>query len=414
MNFSSKKYVYFAFIWHGFFLAITVAMLDLNTVFPTLITKLTGNKIVFGALYSVMLSVPLVFNVVFSHLLKKKTHKKKYLLLGMYLRGLSFLGMAVVTYYFALTNPSLTVLSFFFFVFLFSISAGFAGISYTDIIAKSVTKKERASLFSIKQFFSSSGAFLGGLIISRIFTFDTVFPTNFATSLFVGFIGLFIASLGFVFLNEKPSVIDEDNTYSLKEYIKAIPKTLKKDESFKYFIIVENITGFSIMILPFYMVFARESFNLGNEYIGIYLLVQTVGTIFSNIVWGIVANKLSSKHVVMICIILGGINPILALILSQTTPVYFGIIFFIIGFMISGRKVGFSPYLLDLTPNVKRVEYLGIRGSLNVLVVVLPLLAGVLITGLGFVPTFILVSVMMVVAFIILRRISDEQACEFC
>jgi len=36
------------FIWHGAFLALTMSMLDLNTVFPALISNLTESKIIFG------------------------------------------------------------------------------------------------------------------------------------------------------------------------------------------------------------------------------------------------------------------------------------------------------------------------------------------------------------------------------
>lgn len=411
---SSRKYVYFAFIWHGFFLAITVSMLDLNTVFPALITTLTSSRILFGLLYSVMLSVPLIFNVVFSHFLRHKKHKKAYLLFGIYLRSISFVGMALFTYYFAKTNPSLTLASYFIFVFLFSISAGFAGISYSDIIAKQLESKDRVKLYTIKQFFGSSGAFLGGLLIAQIFTTEILFPINYSISLLIGFVGLFIASLGFVFLKEPASIINDEPKISLKDYIKRIPGILKKDESFKYFIIVENLTGFSIMLLPFYMVLAKESFALDATFIGIYLIIQTVGTIFSNFLWGFLASKFNAKYIVGICIVLGGLNPILALILSNTTPYLFGIVFFMIGFMISGRKIGFEPYLLDIIPLSERVEYLGIRGSLNILVVILPLIAGILISFLGYTFTFILVAVMMFLSLTQLMKISNKQMDEFC
>ncbi|MBN2540416.1 MAG: MFS transporter [Bacilli bacterium] len=414
MQKSSKKYVYFAFIWHGFFLAITVSMLDLNTVFPALITTLTSSKIIFGLLYSVMLGVPLIFNVIFSHFLRRKKHKKIYLLLGMYLRSLSFLGMAIFTYLFANTHPELALGSYFLFVFLFSISAGFAGISYSDIVAKELESKDRVKLYTIKQFFGSSGAFLGGLLIARIFSLNFLFPTNYTISLAIGFVGLLIASIGFVFLKEPESVIREDASIPLKDYIKKIPTILKRDESFKYFIIVENLTGFSVMLLPFYMAFALETFSLDSAYIGIYLIIQTVGTILSNLLWGFLATKFNAKYIVGFCIALGGLNPILALILGFTNPIAYGIIFFIMGFMISGRKIGFEPYLLDIIPLNERVEYLGIRGSLNILVVILPLIAGILIDFAGYIPIFITVTVMMILALTQLMKISDRQIDEFC
>ncbi len=409
----SPYYVYFAFIWHGFFLALTVSMLDLNTVFPALVTTLTSSKVIFAAFYSIMLGVPLMFNVVFGHYLRNKTYKKKYLLLGIYLRGAAFLGMAYFTYYYSLNNPSLTLISFFVFVSLFSISAGFAGLSYTDIIAKTLTREKRLRLYTYKQFFSGSAAFMGGLLIAKIFSMGIAFPVNYTISLVIGTVGLFIASLGFVFLEEPASVVT-DNQESLKSFIKRIPKILKKDKSFKTFIVVENLAGFGIMILPFYMVFAKETFMIDDSYIGKYLITLTVGTIFSNIVWGLLSTKVNAKAIMRICITLGGLTPLLAVFLGTTSPEFFMIIFFIMGFMISGRRIGFEPFLLDIVPTEERVEYLGIRGSLNILKVVLPLVGALVINYFGFTTTFIMITLMMGVAAFLLGKISEKQIEELC
>ena len=136
-----KKRVYIIFLWHAFFLAITMSMIEFNTVFPSLISSLTGSKIIFGAIYSVMFGVPLIFNVMFGHYLSSKKFKKKYLLLGINLRAFSFLGMAFFTYKYANQNPSMVIISLFFLVFLFSFSGGFAGIVYTDLIVKFFKKR---------------------------------------------------------------------------------------------------------------------------------------------------------------------------------------------------------------------------------------------------------------------------------
>jgi MFS family permease len=90
------------------------------------------------------------------------------------------------------------------------------------------------------------------------------------------------------------------------------------------------------------------------------------------------------------------------------SPELFGLVFVIIGFNMSGRQVGFEPYLLDIAPARKRIEYLGVRGSLNLLVVILPLLGGVFISLAGYEMTFILVSVIMMVAFFMLKNMKER------
>lgn len=62
MNKQLKK-SYVIFIWHGFFLTLTISMIDFNTVFPSLISTLIDSKIIFGLLYSIMLGAPKLFNI---------------------------------------------------------------------------------------------------------------------------------------------------------------------------------------------------------------------------------------------------------------------------------------------------------------------------------------------------------------
>jgi len=397
---NNKKRVYVIFLWHAFFLAITMSMIDFNTVFPSLISSLTGSKIIFGAIYSVIFGVPLVFNAIFGHYLSSKEYKKKYLLLGINLRALSFLGMAFFTYKYANQNPITVVLSLFFWVFLFSFSGGFAGIVYTDLIGKFLKKGERGNLYSFKQFFSSVGFLIGGLIIAFAFNVSNVsYPNNYALILFMGFIGLLIASGAFWYIKEPPSKIEKQESFFV--FVKKIPTVLKSDKSFSRFILVENLTSFSLMILPFYIIYAQEVFD--TTLLSFYLFAIIGGSILSNIFWGIISKKFSSKKVVEVCIFLGALIPILSLSIGSLGPYYFSIIFVLVGFIRSGRVVGFDPYLLDIAPEKQRTCYLGIRGTLSLLTMVLPLLGGLFIELIGYSFTFGIVSLVMFISLLLLK-----------
>jgi len=399
----NTKRTYIIFIWHGAFLALTMSMLDFNTVFPALISNLTESKIIFGLLYSIMLGTPLVFNIILSSFMHVHRYKKKILLLGIYLRSFSFLGMAIFTWFFGKQFPLLVAASFFFWIFLFSISGGFAGMAYSDIIGKLVRKGKRGKLFASRQFAMTISSFLGGMIVLNIFTLHRIpFPYNYAIILIIGFSGLLVASIAFWFIKEPPSIIKDENKESFRLFIKKVPSILKKDTSFTRFIIVENMSSFSLMILPFYMLYAKDAFSIGETYVGRYLIFQTTGAILSNLLWGVISKKWGSKWVVRTCILIGGLVPILALILSKFGPNYYAIIFFLVGFLISGRPVGFESYLLDIAPSDDRIIYLGIRGTMNFFIILLPIVAGYFITYMGYHLTFIIVAVVMFAAFLLL------------
>jgi len=375
-------------------------MIEFNTVFPSLISSLTGSKIIFGAIYSIMFGVPLIFNVMFGHYLSSKKFKKKYLLLGINLRAFSFLGMAFFTYKYANQNPSMVIMSLFFWVFLFSFSGGFAGIVYTDLIGKFLKKGERGNLYAFKQFFSSVGFLIGGLIIAFAFNVSNVsYPNNYALILLMGFIGLLIASGAFWYVKEPPSKIEKQESFFV--FVKKIPTVLKSDKSFSRFILVENLTSFSLMLLPFYIIYAQEIFD--TTLLSFYLFAIIGGSILSNIFWGVISKKFSSKKVVEVCIFLGAIIPLLSLLIVSLGPYYFSIIFVLVGFIRSGRVVGFDPYLLDIAPEKQRTCYLGIRGTLSLLIMILPLLGGLFIELIGYSFTFGIVSLVMFISLLLLK-----------
>ena len=89
--------------------------------------------------------------------------------------------------------------------------------------------------------------------------------------------------------------------------------------------------------------------------------------------------------------------------LSKLGPDYYVIIFFLVGFLISGRAVGFESYLLDICPADNRIIYLGIRGTMNFLIVLLPIAGGIFISFMGYHLTFIIVAAVMFVAFLLLK-----------
>ncbi len=407
----SWKTIYGIFIWHGFFLALTKSMLDLNTIFPALVTSLVDSNTLFGFLYAIMLGVPFIFNIFFGHYLQSRTFKKPYLLTGVYLRSFSYLGMAIAVYFFAERAPALVLTSLFGWVFLFSFSGGFAGVSYADIIGKLVPRGRRGRLYASKQFASSVAMLVGGILIARIFSTEGMaYPVNYALILCIGSAGLLVASIAFWLIREPASEIAVLPKESFRTFLSKVPSMLRNDPVFLRFLIVENMASFSLMILPFYMIFARESFQIGQEYVGRYLLFQIIGMILSNVFWGVLSDRKGSKAVVRTCILIGGSIPIMAILIKGWGPDLYAVVFILIGFVMSGRRVGFEPYLLDLAPEEKRALYLGMNGTLNFSQVLLPVLGGVFIDLIGFQITFFVITGIMLCAFMLLGELKDHGA----
>ena len=82
----------------------------------------------------------------------------------------------------------------------------------------------------------------------------------------------------------------------------------------------------------------------------------------------------------------------------------------LIGSIRSGRIIGFDPYFLDIAPESKRTIYLGIRGTLSVLTIILPLIGGLFIELLGYTFTFSIVTIVMFISLFLLWGKSTEKS----
>jgi MFS family permease len=386
------------FVWHGFFLAVTMAMIEPNTVLPTLVSSLTTNTVLFGLMYSILLGAPLVFNLPFSLFQQRFARHRQFLLIGIYVRTLSFVAMALVVLRWAKTQPDLALLNMAFLILIFAASGGFAGLAYSDLIGRLIPTEQRPRLFAARQVVGGVGSLIGGLFLSWVFRpANLAFPLNYTISLLAGAGGLLLGALGFWFIREP--MVDTQATGTQRQtgtVIKpGIMTILRRDHGFRRFIIIENMSSFGLMLLPFYMVLIKNRFAGATDWIGVFIIAQTAGSIGSNLVWAWVARKFSPRLVIRLCMTMGGIIPLLALLFSMLGIGWFVLLFLMIGFVISGRNIGFEPYLLELAPAPQRILYLGIRGSLGILLAVLPLLGGLLIARIGFASAFILVATVM-------------------
>jgi MFS family permease len=384
---------------------MTMAMIEPNTVLPNFIGGLTTSPVAFGVMYSILLGAPSIFNLLFSRYLERFPHKKKFLLAGIYLRAASFLGMAVVTYFFASTRPLLTLVAFYALVLLFALSGGFASIAYADLVGKVLPSDKRPGMYASRQFVGGLAALLGGLLVARVFAPGVLpYPYDYALLMAVGFLGLMVAAFGFWSLKEPASEPAPAPAGPKVGMFRDALQILKKDRIFRNFILVENITSFSLMILPFYMLYVSRTFPDAQAWFGAYVLAQILGSLLSNFFWVFLSKRFGSTVVLRVCILTGAAIPLLAILLQPAGAAWYILVFLLVGFITSGRNMGFEPFLLDIAPENRRTAYIGISGSMNLLDVLLPVLGGIFIAQLGFIAAFVTVSVFMVVSFFLLRN----------
>ncbi len=387
-----KNLNYIAFLWHAILLSITATFTEVNTILPAMIIQVGGNEFHIGILTTIMVGIPLVAQLLFAGFLHSRPKKKPYLILGINLRVVALALMSITILSIARFTLTTALLLIYGELLLFTLSGAFAGVSYVDIIGKSFTPDIRRSLFLNKQIIASSGILISALMTREILR-RVGYSENYFTLFISATIALFIASAGFYILKE-PVGNDASTHPSLFTTLKSIPDRIKADLNLKNYIVVANMMGVGMVLLPFYVSFAKSRYSLEPELIGNLLLIQIGGMIISSFIWKILVRKRGFKGILYVLSGLSAALPFLAFFFGTYLPVSaYLMVFFLSGMVLSAQKVTAEAVLVEISSNEDRALYAGILGTFNLSVALLPLIAGILISRVGYIPLFVIAAI---------------------
>lgn len=394
-----------SFLWHAIFLALASNFMDIDTVIPAMLIQSGGTSFHLGILTAILLGGSSFFQLFFASYLSNKTYKKRYLLTAINLRIISLFVLSFLFFYSENIKSDLIILFIFIIISFFAISGSFANISYMDIFGKSVKAEKRKKFFTLKESITSIAVFISALIVRELFKrYD--YPSNYSLLFFIAALLLLITSLGFWQIKEKRSIIKTNK--GIISFFKQIPSEIKKNSNLKYYLVLINIFGLAISLLPFLILFAKENFELSGKMIGNFLVFRITGMVVSGMVFYRLAHKVNYKFMMQIASVVGALIPIVSLFLIQY-QFYYQFLFLLSGFFVSAYKISKNGILLEISNSENRARYTGISGAGDIVSMIFPLLAGVLISVFGFHIIFIIVSVIVFAGFFISTKLDCSE-----
>jgi MFS family permease len=286
--------------------------------------------------------------------------KMPYLLLAIYLRVASWGILAWLIFSIGDQQPNTLAWVLVVMLAVFYAGGGLGNIPYTDIIGKVIPANRRGAFFGGKEALAGPLA-IGAAFAARHILANVSYPNNYALLFALAAIGLAVASVGFLLMKEPPSPGGETGSVPWGEYWRQLRKASQR---IKILIVIELLTGFSLMALPFYVVFAREQVGAPVDAIGWYLLAQVSGGILANLFWARLVDREGSRKMLVFCAVVSTITPLLAILLSSQGWAALMVVFFLAGATFNGRKVGFQSALLELAPASERPTYAGVNAVL--------------------------------------------------
>jgi MFS family permease len=372
-------------LWHGAFLALGMALTQPTTVISAFVAELTGSTIWVGGLATVLTVGSALPQLFVARWMEPIVYKKPYLLGAIYLRALSWGTLAWLIYSIGGAQPITLAWILVGILTVFYAGGGIANIPFTEIIGKVIPPGRRGA------FFGGRGALAAPLSIGAAFAAREIlarveYPNNYALLFGLAALGLAIASLGFSVMKEPPSPVGERRVQPWREYWKQVAAA---SLLLKPLILAQLLTGFSLMALPFYVVYARENLGAPADSVGWFLLAQVLGGVLFNLIWARLVDRSGSRRMVFACALLSTVTPLLAVALTPLGWMAMLPVFFLAGATFNGRVVGFQSALLELAPPEERGTYAGLNEALILPVAFLSLLAGIFLQHWSYTALFL-------------------------
>ena len=284
-------------LWHGAFLALGMALTQPTTVIAAFVADLTGSTVWVGGLSTVLTVAGALPQLFVARLVESRPRKMPFLMLAIYLRVLSWGALAGLTYTIGDSRPRLLAWVLIGLLAIFYAGGGLGGVPYTDIIGKVIPQDRRGAFFGGKEALAGPLA-VGAALLARQILSDVAYPANYALLFALASLLLLVASLGFWLIREPPRADADGKTPSWREYGQQLLKSARR---LGMLIGVQLLTGFSLMVLPFYIVYARQELGAPPGAIGWFLLAQVLGGVLANLVWARLVDRYGSRRMLAMC-----------------------------------------------------------------------------------------------------------------
>ena len=398
---------------YGAFFTGGLAFSDPSTILPVFLGSFTDSKTLIGLSAAVMSTfggIGSLFPQLFiASKLESKVSKRPVLRIAITVRALCWGLLALITYWFGRSHPLGIVVALLFLLTLFTFMGGIAVVPFYDIWAKAIPAYLRGRFFGYLQLFGGVLAIGSGFVVKHILGHGEIaFPNNYAVLFLFSFIfiGISYFALGSV---KEPT--DEVYTGQLPfgEFLKKAFYTLRSDENYKLFVLVQIFGGAMTLALPFYVLYAKDVLGIKLGMVGIFLSAQMLGSVISNLLWGYLSDFVGNKKVIQISIVLGLMAPLIALITPAHLSELFILLFVLIGFSMMGQMIGNTNFLLGISPSKDRPTYISLSGTLRFPVMIFPLIGGIIVQHISYTFLFIVTMLSVFFGFVLSFRLHEPR-----
>lgn len=370
---------------------IAMAFINYTSVIPSFINRLTDFAPLIGLVITIANGAWLLPQLLAANHVASRARKKPFVVALALMGRPMYLLVALVIFLTGEAYPWLLLAAFFLAETIFSTMDGLSSVAWFDIMSKSIPPTSRGRLFSTAQITGGILAMVAGVAVRHILgPSGPAFPDNYGLLFFMCVVFLFMSLGSFSFLKEPVHEVQAERQ-SWRAYLPRLVTLLRGDEQFRLVNIVRLLAGLGSLALPFYVVYATDVLQIGDEYVGLFVSAQVLGGVVASVAMGYLNEKSGSKIVTQLTVALALSIPVLALLIHYWPPpgaiaaYVYALVFVLIGANYSGYMQGFMNLVLEMSPPDERPVYVGLYNTLGgTLIIIVPLLGGLLLQATSY------------------------------
>ncbi len=404
-------------VTNGALFTLAETLMDPTLVMVAFVSTLTSSPFLIGLIVPLRNAGWFLPQLYVSTFLQGWAYKKPLYTVMAVIRTLAWGGLAVSV---ALVRDPTALLVLVIGLFgVNALAAGFAGLSFMSVVAKTIPSWRRAEFFAWRL---TSGGLLAvgaGFVVRAALRedFPLAFPRNFLALFASAWVFSIFGLLAYNLTKEPPDT-EVPAGATLWEQLRRARQVLSSDRTYQAFLKLRMAMMLAGVATPFFVVWARDTFALSAEWIGVYLSVVTASSLIANPLFGYLSRR-ASNHKLMAVAALAGllmVGLVLALPAANSAggldPRWVGPwlipVFFLSGIREAGLGVTASSLLLDLAPSTRRPLYVGLTHSVLGLVLLATTTGGLVVEVAGYFTLFWLALAANLLALWFARQVLKE------
>jgi len=380
-----------------------MAVAEPSTILPLIIHHFTQSVILVGVFVSLLRGGAIIVQLFAAFYAQTYKIVMPYLKRVFLARFLSWLAIGLAILFIGDKNKTLTLAIFAVALFVFSFSAGFGSIYFSEIIAKVFDKKQRGVTMANRQFFSAIASIVSGgvagMVLSK-FEAPKSYAYLFIISAFLLGVGLFIFSSIREPIKENVRIKES----SFREFIKNALYLLKTDKDLQIQILTILFSYSYLFAFPFVILNANKTIHLTGWLIGGFVTIQMLGALAGNLIWRKMAPYY--KKIIILSFIAVILSFIVALFAKDS--ISYALFFFLVGFAIDGFKLSSLNILFEIAPEDKRPIYVALQNNITSIGLFFAIPGGIILQCFGYEVLYVFTICMLCVGLFFAFKLKAE------